>query len=148
MKFHHNGEADESPVNMTTLVDVVFILLSFFVLTAKFGHERDVTVGSEPPMAGGVQSGDLPERIIVRLTAAADAGAHSAPRIVIGETTLADLPSITAKLNEINLPAVPVVVAADERLSVDQVSRAMDAVLASSMKRLSLAGIGPKAGER
>lgn len=140
MTFEPTTEADDSPVNMTTLVDVVFILLSFFVLTAKFGHERDVTIGADPPIQAGAaaQSGDLPERIVVRISPGELEGE---PQITIGRTALPGIPAITAKLVEIDLPAVPVVLAADERLSIDQVARAMDAVLASPMKRLSLSGL-------
>lgn len=140
MNFDQQLDDGGSPVNMTSLVDVVFILLSFFVLTAKFGHERDVMIGAEPPMQAGaaVQSSDLPERVVIRLT---PGGTAESLRIVIGQTAVTDVSSITVKLTEISLPAVPVVLAADERVRIDQLAQAMDAVLASPMKRLSLSGL-------
>ena len=146
MRFETSTERDDSPVNMTTLVDVVFILLSFFVLTAKFGHERDVTVGSEPPTQTGHadRNADLPQRIVVQL---APGAGEAQPRIVVAQSVLSDFPSLTAKLAEIDLPQTPVVIAADDRVSVEHVARAMDAVLASPMKRLSLGGIEPQRGD-
>jgi biopolymer transport protein ExbD len=146
MIFERPDEPDEAPVHLTAIVDTVFILLSFFVLTATFGHERDVAVGMEPASQAGAvaASADLPRQIVVRLNAdAADGRVH----ISVGDHALSDFASITAKLSEIDLPAVPVVIAADERLGIEHVVRAMDAVLASPMRRLSLAGIQKGEGE-
>lgn len=130
---------DEPQLNVTAMVDMVFNLLAFFVLTTSFGSERDVPVGAESRVerAATAQAGDLPDQIVIRLT---PGGEGNAVRISIGQAVLLDdgFGGITAKLSEIDLPRVPVVIAADRRVSVAQVAAAMDAVLASPMKRLSL----------
>ena len=123
---------------ITAMVDVVFILLAFFVLSVRFhGAEHDITtdfMAHQQP--AGVGAEDLPTSIVVLMTRLDDGGA----RITVGRATLPhnDYGALTAKLKQINLPAVPVLIAADPGLSIDQVARAMDAALRSPMKKIGL----------
>ena len=133
------AEADDDLFHMTAMVDVVFILLAFFIVAAQFNRpQRDLALGSAdqaPPARAAAQ--DLPSVIPVRL-ARSDTGAV---RIAVGQTPLPAnaFDGITAMLEQINLPEVPVVVVvADLELTVAQVARAMDAVLASPMRKLSV----------
>ena len=138
--FHdgHDDEQDEL-FQVTAMVDVVFILLAFFVLSVQFhGSERDLTLGyveAGPP--SGAAAEDFPPEIVVRLAGTAD----HAVSITVGETPLPDdgYDELTAILTRIDVPSIPVVLAADPSLTVQQVADAMDAVLASPMTRLSLA---------
>ena len=131
-------ERDEAVLNITAMVDVVFILLAFFVLSARFiGNERDVVLGRQvPAQTGGAAAEDLPGVIPVYLTRDQSGGVA----IRVGDARLGNnqYDAITLKLAEINVPQVPVAVAADPSLSVDQVARAVDAVLASPMQKVSL----------
>ncbi len=138
MKFDPVQLEDEEPkINLTSMVDVVFTLLSFFVLTVVFGNERDVPAGSDSPTAPSVaaQSGDLPERIVIRLAPAGEGVVVTIGQVVMTGDSFA---GITAKLGEINLPNTPVVIASDRLVTVEHVARAMEAVLASPMKKVTL----------
>lgn len=139
MKFHrHVEEEDGELFQVAAMVDVVFILLAFFVLSVRFtGGERDLPLGyQEQSQSTGAAAQDMPAAVLVRLDATDD-GAVS---IRVGDAALSDngFDELTALLKQIDLPTVPVVIEADERLSVQQVATGMDAVLASPMKRLSL----------
>ena len=40
----HTGQADEAEVNITPMLDIVFIMLIFFIVTATFVKESGITV--------------------------------------------------------------------------------------------------------
>jgi biopolymer transport protein ExbD len=130
----------EYEFQMVSFVDVIFVLLSFFVLGSQFKTlERDFALGySQQPLAAGAKVEDFPESVQVELRRRGGGVA-----IAIGAARLKDddFEAIRAKLSEINLPALPVLILADPDLSVDQVAKALDAALASPMKRVSVSGV-------
>jgi biopolymer transport protein ExbD len=50
MRRKRNRDADESEVNLTPMLDVVFIMLIFFIVTASFVKEAGIDV-TRPPAA-------------------------------------------------------------------------------------------------
>ncbi len=140
MKFRA-AENDDRPFEVTAMVDVVFILLAFFVLTVRFtGGEADLPVGyTSVNEASGASNDDLPSEILVRLRPG-DGGVW----IAVGESVLPEngYDELTALLKQIDVPELPVVLAADAGLPIQDVARAMDAVLASPMKTVSLGSLG------
>lgn len=140
MKFHRETEEQgDEMFQVAAMVDIVFILLAFFVLSVRFhGGERDLPLGyQDTSESTGAASEDMPAVITVRL-GSADNGAVA---IRVGGARLPDdgYAQLTELLKQIDLPTVPVVIEADDALSVQQVATGMDAVLASPMKRLSMA---------
>jgi biopolymer transport protein ExbD len=136
--------ASEDLLNLTSMIDVVFTLLAFFVITVRFfGAERDAVVGSERPVqqVAGVAKGDLPERVTIQLLEQGNGGM----RIRIGSNEYSEAAAITRQLQEIGLPDVPVVFSASPGLTVEQVTGAVDAALKSPMKNVTLRRLG--AGE-
>jgi biopolymer transport protein ExbD len=139
MKFHPE-EPHEYEFQMTSFVDVIFVLLSFFVLGTTFiAAERDFDLGyREGKLSPGVRSEDFPDHVRVELRRGPDGVA-----ITIGRAQLAanNFDGIRAKLAEINMPQLGVLMLAEPDLSVDQVAKAMDAALASPMKKISVAAL-------
>jgi biopolymer transport protein ExbD len=138
MTFLPPARRESAVFQMTAMVDVVFILLAFFVMASEFRlPERDVTMGhgEARPLAEGAAAEDFPSSIPVRLRRGA-----AGVRITIARARLADndFDAIRAKLTEINMPAITVRIQAEADLAVGQVARAIDAVLASPMKKLSV----------
>lgn len=84
---------------LTSMIDVVFLLLIFFLVTANFAqdeHKLPATVQTE---GGGVQSSDLQPQIVqIRMQG-------GAPIFVIGEVAAGDGASLESVLN--NLPKEP-----------------------------------------
>jgi biopolymer transport protein ExbD len=146
MKFERgqSEESSEDLLNLTSMIDVVFTLLAFFIITTRFfGAERDAVVGPAGPAApAGIVKGDLPQQITIRLLDAQSGSSASnaarAMRIAIGGQMYTEPAAITKQLREINLPQVQVVFAASPDLSVEQVTTAVEAALNSPMKRVSL----------
>ena len=117
-------------MNLTSMVDVVFILLAFFVLTARFvGPERDLVTDalSDAPAAAPE---DLPEVVTIRLDAA---GA-----ITLGTRAIPDHPALTGALRNLAPADLPVQIDADATLPVDHVARTLDAVLQTHLTRVAL----------
>lgn len=125
------------------MVDVVFILLAFFVLATQFlVPERDFTMGHrEAGHGGGAVREDFPPIIRVRLRRT-DAGVA----ITVGRAPLPhdNYDAIREKLSQINMPAIGVLILADPSLRIDDVARALDAALASPMKKVSVAKLAVK----
>src|SRR5688572_29931123 len=147
MKFHANEpeEDAEDLLNLTSMIDVVFTLLAFFIITVRiFGVERDAAVGAAG-RAGAAQQlvkGDLPDAVMIRLVE--NAAAASKMTIEIGGQTFDDPAAITRQLADINLPEVPVVFACSPNLTVEQVTGAVDAALSSPMRKVSLRALAPE----
>jgi biopolymer transport protein ExbD len=144
MRFDKTPEVvSEDLINLTSMIDVVFTLLAFFVITVRvFGAERDAVVGAEKSAApAGIVKGDLPQSVTVRLAKEPGTG-HMF--IAIGSAQFADASAITVQLARINLPDVPVVFETDPALTVEQVTSAVDAALQSPMQKVSLRRSAPQ----
>lgn len=147
MKFDPARPRDEGDLfQLPAMVDMVFILLAFFVMAAQFRlNEMDFATGYRAQAAGtGEIAQDLPKSIPVELR---KAGAGVA--ITVGRARLADsdFDGLQRKLTEINLPEVEVSLAGDPALTVDEIARGLDAVLASPMKRVALCRLAITAGK-
>lgn len=127
------GEFFELPA----MVDMVFILLSFFVMATQLRlNELDLAMRYRSQAAGtGSIAQDLPKSIPIELRKTA-----GGVGITVGRARLPDndYEALRQKLIEINLPDVEISLAADPALTVDQVARGLDGVLASPMKRVAL----------
>lgn len=49
MRRRRNKESDEAEVNMTPMLDIVFIMLIFFIVTANFLDEQGIDMQQPPP---------------------------------------------------------------------------------------------------
>ena len=131
-------ERQDEPFQLTAMVDVVFILLSFFVMATQLRlPELDLPVSHrELSLAEGAALEDFPTRVVLTLRRAPSGQVA----IRLGRAALPDngFDEIRARLTEINLPEVPVLVQTDSALSVDEWARALDAVLASPMNKISI----------
>jgi biopolymer transport protein ExbD len=147
MTFNRQNGQDEGDVfQLAPMVDIVFTLLAFFVLAAQFNlHEIDFGMRYRPQSGAAAASArDLPSNITVELRKV-----PAGVAITLGQARLADndFDGLSKKLAEINLPEVEVTVAGDPTLSVDEVARGLDAVLASPMKRVSLGRLAVASGK-
>jgi biopolymer transport protein ExbD len=138
MRFVSQEPEAEELLKIAPMVDMVFILLAFFIMGTQFlSPERDFSMGyRKAELAPGAAREDFPSTIPVQLRRT---GAGVA--ITVGQARLPDndFDAIRAKLSQINMPGIAVLVMADPALTVDQVARALDAALASPMKRVSVA---------
>ena len=138
MKFGpHEDDTTVIQLQIVPMIDIVFTLLAFLVMATEIrAPERDFAMGyRQMQLARGAAAEDFPAAVIVQVR-----GTPEGVAITIGQARLPNdqFDAIRAKLAEINMPDLDVVIMADPALTVDQVARAMDSALASPMKRVSV----------
>jgi len=129
-------EQEEEPeINLTSLIDVVFLLLIFFMVSATF--ERQALLRVELPEAATAERESLPERVELVITETGD--------YFIGDNMLADQRRDTLRLalSEAfaDRPDALLVIRADTLADHGLVVRAMDAASAEGISRLTIATV-------
>lgn len=132
MKFQRSLKTEAS-IDLTPLIDVVFLLLIFFMVTTSFTRESNLLVNL--PEAGGQPATDAPLRIEILV---ARNGAYS-----VNGQALADMHIDTLSTAIQALAAgdnsLPVTITADADTTHQSVVTAMDAVARLGFSRLSIA---------
>ena len=132
MKFYRRRRADNG-INLTPLIDVVFLLLIFFMVTTTFTRETRLLI--ELPDADGEVADSSP--VPVELVITRD-GSYA----VNGQNLInTDIGTIMAALEDIAVREVdiPLVITADAQASHQAVVTAMDAAGRLGFTRLNIA---------
>lgn len=122
-------EANAGEINLTPMLDVVFIMLIFFVVTASFVREAGIDVNrpdrpdAPPPEDGGIL-----------VTIAANNGIWLDGRLIDPRAVRANLERLRAEK-----PGASVVISADERSVTDTLVRVMDASRAAGIYDIAVA---------
>ena len=129
MRKRRMRDVEESEVNLTPMLDVVFIMLIFFIVTASFVKEAGIDV-SRPPAA----TAERKERgnILVAITAT--------DQIWI-DRRMVDPRAIRANIERMHAenPQGSVVIQADENSKSGLLVQVMDAARLAGVKNVSLA---------
>lgn len=128
-------DTDEPEINLTSLIDVVFLLLIFFMVSTTF--ERHALLRLDLPEAATAETETVPNIIELVIT---DDG-----RLFIGEQQLVDdrratLQAAIAGQFE-QTPDGVLVIRADAEASHRLVVRALDAAAAEGIRRVSIAAV-------
>ncbi|MEJ2042031.1 MAG: biopolymer transporter ExbD [Reinekea sp.] len=121
MRFRRSRQQDEVSVNITPLIDVVFLLLIFFMVTTTFTRETQLKIDL-PDSQSQVQADDSkPIEILIDRN-----GSYA----INGEVMIRnDIESLKRGLGELNLSTeTPVVLTGDSEANLQFFVRAMDAV--------------------
>ncbi|WP_105188933.1 ExbD/TolR family protein [Pseudoalteromonas sp. T1lg48] len=126
-KFFQEEEAEE--INMTPMLDVVFIMLIFFIVTASFVKEAGIDV-NRPEAATAVKK----ERASI-LVAISDEG-----EIWINKRQV-DVRAVQANIERLKAenPQGSVVIQADKKATTDTLIKVMDAARAAGVFDVSIA---------
>ncbi len=128
-------EQEEPEINLTSLIDVVFLLLIFFMVSTTF--ERQSLLSLELPEASTAESQNLPMMIELVVT---DDG-----RLFVDDAQLADdrLATIRAAISSAiqAQPDATLVIRADGAAQHRLVVRVMDAAAAEGVERLTIAAV-------
>lgn len=126
---------EEPEVNLTSLIDVVFLLLIFFMVSATF--ERQALLRVELPEAATAERETLPDRVELVITETGD--------YFVGDNMLADQRRDTLRLALSQAfsdrPDALLVIRADSRAEHGLVVRAMDAASAEGITKLTIATV-------
>lgn len=128
-------EREEPDINLTSLIDVVFLLLIFFMISTTF--DRQSLLRLDLPEAATAESEAVPELIEIVITADG--------QMFVADALLTELtrPALRAALAEqlAERPDAPVVVRADGDASHRLVVLALDAAAAEGVRRVGIAAL-------
>jgi biopolymer transport protein ExbD len=140
VKFHRTLK-EEVSVNLTPLIDVVFLLLIFFMVTTTFS--RDTNLILNLPEANGQLAQGVPEQIEILV---AQNGSYAINGRALVNTRIETL---MRGVNEVSAGdnTMPIVITADADASHQSVITAMDAVGQLGYTQLSIATRQPENAE-
>lgn len=140
VQFRRNRREEES-VNLTPLIDVVFLLLIFFMVSTTFTKETHLSI--DLPEAKGESAQDAPEQVEILI--------HADGSYAINGQTLVDkkLPTLLRALQSIGGESdkTPLIITADAATPHQAVVTAMDAAGQLGFVHLSLTTRRPEAQE-
>jgi biopolymer transport protein ExbD len=123
---------EEVSVNLTPLIDIVFLLLIFFMVSTTFTKENHLNISL--PEASASASDEIPQSIDILIS---ESGEYSVNGRSLVNTQIDTLKSaMTQELN--GRDAAPVVITADARTTHESVVRAMDAAGQLGLVNLSI----------
>lgn len=136
MSFRRRGRAEVS-VNLTPLIDVVFLLLIFFMVSTTFSRETQLAI--DLPEASGSEKEQPRELIEVLISEAGDYRVNG--RVVADQ----ELRSLQAAIYAVSQGDTlrPLMISADAEASHRSVVRALDAVGQMGFSRLTINTVEP-----
>lgn len=134
MQFRRQLREEES-INLTPLIDVVFLLLIFFMVSTTFTKETHLSI--DLPEASGEPMQEQPESIEIIINADGSYAINGNALTNSEMTTL--LSALGSTLgDDSNAGATPLVITADAKAAHESVVRAMDAAGQMGFVQLSI----------
>ena len=132
MNFRRNSRSRAAAVQMSSLMDVIFLLLCFFVTTSVFSQwETEISI-SLPTAKSATVPGRMPGEIILNL-------AKDGTVSVNGQTlTLAEVTERLTRIAKL-YPGQPVVIRADKETAYESLVGVIDACRTADVWNFSLA---------
>ena len=132
MKFKKRSQPKATTFALTSMLDVIFLLLCFFVTVSVFSQwESEISI-KLPTAATGEQPERLPGEIIVNLSK------DGTVRVNGTTLTLDDLQSRLAKISKF-YPGQPVIIRADRDTKYESLVAVIDSCRAADVWNFSLA---------
>jgi biopolymer transport protein ExbD len=127
-RHHHNGE-EETGIDMTPMLDIVFIMLIFFIVTTSFIKESGIDVNR--PTA---QTAERKERGNIIVAIRADGEVWIDKRLV-------DIRAVRANVERLHAenPQGSVVITADRKAETGVLVQVMDQVRLAGIEEVSIA---------
>lgn len=140
MNFMKNKRSRAPAVQMASLMDIVFLLLCFFVTSSVFSQWETEVAITLPTAKSATIPGRMPGEIILNLNADG--------KVSVNGHALS-LDEVTKRLTRIaeNFPGQPVVIRADKTCSYETLMSLIDACRTANVWNFSLATEDDKKGE-
>jgi biopolymer transport protein ExbD len=124
-------------INMTPMVDVTFLLLTFCMLTTRFATSEKVTVDLPRPNDNQAIERRFKDKIIINVQYA---GETAKAQIQLGPVKVASMEDLSSRLNELTRqdPNAQVILRADRRLAYRDVRGVMEAVAGARLTHLQV----------
>lgn len=136
MKFRRQPREALS-VNLTPLIDVVFLLLIFFMVSTTFTRETQLSV--DLPEATGLLRDEVDKQLEILIDEQGQYRVNGRPLV---DTRLRTLQAAMYEVSRGDT-TLPLVISADAEAAHQSVVRAMDAAGQMGFSRLSIASIQP-----
>lgn len=120
MQFRRQTKNEES-INLTPLIDVVFLLLIFFMVSTTFTKETHIKL--QLPEAEGDPAPERPEQIEVTINAE---GAYAINGNALVNAEIQTVVTALEKLGPVDA-SIPFIITADAKVAYDSVVTIMDA---------------------
>lgn len=137
MKFKRQVR-EELSVNLTPLIDVVFLLLIFFMVSTTFTRETQLSV--DLPEATGLVREEADQQVEVQIDERGDYRVNGRPLV---DNRMRTLQAAVYKIAQGDT-TLPFIISADAQAAHESVVRAMDAAGQMGFSRLSIASIQPQ----
>ena len=142
MRFDTSSSEDDVEINLTALIDVIFTLIIFFVITTSFNNRSALKITLPSSQSSQVEEARLPLTIIIDRTG----------NYYVGDTALVqkDLASLkqAIALQAGTDKSRTLIIQADAATSHQSVITAMDAIGQLGFTRLSMATTPEKSSEK
>tara|TARA_B100001245_G_scaffold236693_1_gene230070 strand:+ start:2078 stop:2506 length:429 start_codon:yes stop_codon:yes gene_type:complete len=125
---------EEVSVNLTPLIDIVFLLLIFFMVSTTFTKENHLSLTL--PEAQASAAGETPEGVDILITANGEFSVNGKSLINSQPDTLKR--AITSVMEEMGTATPSVTITADAKATHESVVRAMDAAGQLGLVNLSI----------
>lgn len=134
MRRHYAQQADESAIDMTPMLDIVFILLIFFIVSTSFIKETGIDVSRPNAVTATRQE-------LATLLVAIDARNQ-----VWIDNRQIDLGAVQANVERLSAqnPEGQVVIQADENASTGRFVAVMDCIRAAGIDNIAIAASRPE----
>jgi len=143
MNFRRHRRREESGVDLTPLIDVVFLLLIFFMVSTTFIRETRLSI--DLPEASGEPGETVAEAIQITVDARGDYAVND--RLLLRSDLETLLRALQEVLGERVAAEQHVVITADADASHQSVVRAMDAAGKAGLAHLSIMTRQPEGEE-
>lgn len=123
--------------NMTPLIDVTFLLLTYFMLASHYASAEKPDIALPRPHESQARDQSVPERIYVNML---DNGRNADATLMYGPLRMTSLPELRVLLNaagRVN-PRTQVILRADRNIPYGQVRQVMEAVAAANLPHLQV----------
>lgn len=124
-------EEEDAAVDMTPMLDIVFIMLIFFIVTTSFVKEAGIEVNKPKAAQASKQKN---ANIFIAINARGE---------VHMDKSVVDIERVSAKLESLlaEQPTDVVIIQADKEAKHGIVVKVMDAIKSTGVSRISIAGV-------
>ena len=137
-RFHYRRDRTASGrINMTPLIDVTFLLLTFFMLASHFASAEKTDIDLPRPDDSQAVDRRLQEKIIINVLYR---GERADPELRLGPMRVDSITTLDDRLGELarQNPRAQVILRADRRLPYGVVRQVMEIVAARKLTRLQV----------
>lgn len=132
-KLGGSRKKDESNIDLTPMLDVVFILLIFFVVTATFLSEQAIDAASNENNDTPPETDEENKNILIELSQNNEIRFNGAPRAVLESQIRANIDRLKAEN-----PSATVIVRPAETSNVNTLVTVMDAARQAGIVNISI----------